>query len=403
VPLTQFAIVHAAAKEKPYKLPDSAGLYLLVQPGGGKAWRFRYSFAGRENMLSLGPFPAVSLANARAKRDEARRLLAGGIDPSEQKKLAKASSVATTQNTFGAVATEFLTKMEANQAAPRTMSKNRWLLLDLAAPLANRPIADITPAELLDILRRVETSGRRETARRLRGTMGCVFRYAVVTLRATSDPTSALRGALLRPIINHRAAITDEQKLGSLMTAIDEYDGWATIRAGLQLLALTMTRPGDIRYMRRSEINFEKAIWRIPGERMKMRRPHDVPLSRQALAILRDIWPLSDAGGDLVLPAIRSSNKPLSENAMNSALRRMGYSKEEMMAHGFRASASTILNERGVNPDVIEAALAHQDENAVRRAYNRATYWAERVKLMQQWADMLDQFRTLAGRNRHAA
>jgi len=354
-------------------------------------------------MLSLGPFPAVSLANARAKRDEARRLLAGGIDPSEQKKLAKASSVATTQNTFGAVATEFLTKMEANQAAPRTMSKNRWLLLDLAAPLANRPIADITPAELLDILRRVETSGRRETARRLRGTMGCVFRYAVVTLRATSDPTSALRGALLRPIINHRAAITDEQKLGSLMTAIDEYDGWATIRAGLQLLALTMTRPGDIRYMRRSEINFEKAIWRIPGERMKMRRPHDVPLSRQALAILRDIWPLSDAGGDLVLPAIQSSNKPLSENAMNSALRRMGYSKEEMMAHGFRASASTILNERGVNPDVIEAALAHQDENAVRRAYNRATYWAERVKLMQQWADMLDQFRTLAGRNRHAA
>jgi integrase len=402
VPLTQFAIIHAAAKEKPYKLPDGGGLYLLVQTGGSKAWRLRYSFAGRENMLSLGPFPAVSLANARAKRDDARKLLAAGIDPSEQKKLEKAATVATTQNTFGAVAAEFLAKMEANQAAVRTLAKNRWLLQDLAAPLADRPIADITPAELLDILRRVETSGRRETARRLRGTMGCVFRYAVVTLRATSDPTSALRGALLRPIINHRSAITDEQKLGSLMNAIDEYDGWATIRASLQLLALTMTRPGDVRLMRRSEVNFEKAMWRIPAERMKMRRPHDVPLSRQALAILREIWPLSD-GGDLVLPAIRSSNKPLSDNAMNSALRRMGYSKEEMMAHGFRASASTILNERGVNPDVIEASLAHQDENTVRRVYNRATYWAERVKLMQQWADMLDQFRTLAARNRRAA
>ncbi|MGO9134105.1 MAG: tyrosine-type recombinase/integrase [Methylovirgula sp.] len=202
-------------------------------------------------------------------------------------------------------------------------------------------------------------------------------------------------------MVNHRAAITDERELGRLMVAIDEYDGWPTIRAALLLLALTMTRPGDVRLMRRPEINFDKALWRIPAERMKMRRPHDVPLSKQALAILKDIWPLSD-GGELVLPAI-ASRKPLSDNAMNAALRRMGYAKEEMVAHGFRSAASTILNERGVNPDVIEAALAHQDQNAVRRIYNRASYLNERVKLMQEWADMLDEFRVLAVRKDRAA
>jgi integrase len=187
----------------------------------------------------------------------------------------------------------------------------------------------------LDVLKRIEKSGRRETARRLRGTMGSVFRYAIVTLRATTDPTFALRGALLTPKVTHRPAITDEEKLGRLMRSIDEYDGWPTLRAALQLLALTMTRPGDVRHMRRSEIDLEKAVWRIPAERMKMRRPHDVPLSGQALAILRDIWSLSDHG-DLVLPSIRSTKRPLSENAMNSALRRMGYAKDEMTAHGFR-------------------------------------------------------------------
>ena len=205
----------------------------------------------------------------------------------------------------------------------------------------------------------------------------------------------------MRPKVQHRPAITDERRLGTLMCSIDEYDGWPTIRAALQLLALTMTRPGDVRGMRRSEINFEKALWRIPAERMKMRRPHDVPLSRQALAILRDIWPLSDHG-ELVLPSIRSIKRPLSENAMNRALRRMGYDKEEMTSHGFRSTASTILNERGFDPDVIEAALAHQDKNAIRRAYNRATYWPERVKLMQTWADLLDEFRKLTA-SRHAA
>jgi integrase len=400
--LTQFAIVKAVAKEKPLKLSDGDGLHLLVKPGGVKLWRFRYRFAGRENTLAFGSFPAVSLAEARAKRDEARKLVADGSDPSVKRKFDRIAAASAARNTFGAVAAEYIENLEANGAAESTISKNRWMLEDLSAALAKRPIADIVPAEILHILKRVEKTGRRESARRLRGVMGSVFRHAIVTLRATNDPTYPLRGALLKPIVTHRAAITDERQLGALMTSIDEYDGWPTLRAAMQLLALTMTRPGDVRHMRRSEVNFDKAVWRIPAERMKMRRPHDVPLSRQALTILRDIWPLSD-DGDLVLPSVRSVRKPLSENAMNSALRRMGYTKEEVTAHGFRSAASTVLNERGFSPDVIEAALAHQDENEIRRAYNRATYWPERVKLMQMWANLLDEFRTLSVTDRHAA
>jgi integrase len=400
--LSDLAIRAAKPREKPYKLSDGGGLHVLVQPTGRKLWRLKYRFGGKEKLLSFGPYPVMRLALAREKRDEVKRLLATGVDPSVQRKLDKIAAANAAQNTFGAVAAEHLATLAANGTAETTMSKNRWMLQVLAAPLADRPIAQIAPIEVLDVLKRIEKSGRRETARKLRGAIGSVFRYAIVTLRATIDPTASLRGALLKPMVQHRAAITDERQLGALMCSIDEYDGWPTLRAALQLLALTMTRPGDVRGMRRSEINFEKAIWRIPAERMKMRRPHDVPLSRQALDILRDIWTVSDYG-DLVLPSIRSIKRPLSENAMNSALRRMGYTKEEVTSHGFRSAASTILNERGFNPDVIEAALGHQDKNAIRRVYNRATYWPERVKLMQAWADMLDEFKNLAVANRRAA
>jgi integrase len=400
--LTQFAILNAVAKDKPLMLSDGFGLHLLVQPNGSKLWRFRYRFGGRANMLTFGAFPTVSLAAARSKRDDARKLLSDGADPSAKRKLDKIAAATTAQNTFGAVAAEYLAHMEANGASESTLSKNRWMLEDLAAPLANRPIAEIVAAEILIVLKRIEKSGRRESARRLRGIISSVFRHAVVTLRATTDPTFALRGALLKVKVTPRAAITDETRLGTLMCSIDEYDGWPTIRAALQLVALTMTRPGEVRGMRRSEINFDKAVWRIPAERMKMRRPHDVPLSKQALSILQEIWSLSD-NGDIVLPSVRSVKKVLSEGAMISALRRMGYTKEEMSPHGFRSAASTILNGREINPDVIEAALAHQDENEIRRAYNRATYWPERVKLMQEWADMLDEFRRLSVTHRRAA
>jgi integrase len=400
--LSDRAIRTSKPREKPFKLYDSSGLHVLVQPSGSKLWRLKYRFAGREKLISFGSYPEVTLATAREKRDDARRQLSSGRDPSAQRKLDRIIEQKAAQNTFGAVAAEHLDNMVANGLAEATLVKNRWMLRVLAAPLAHRPIAEIMPIEVLDLLKRIEKRGRRETARKLRSMIGSVFRYAVVTLRATNDPTAPLRGALLTPQVQHRPAIVDERELGVLMRAIDEYDGWSTLRAALQLIALTMTRPGDVRFMRRSEINFERALWRIPAERMKMRRPHDVPLSRQALAILREIWSLSDYG-DLVLPSIRSIKKPLSENAMNSALRRMGYAKDEMTSHGFRATASTILNERGFNPDVIEAALAHQDKNVIRRAYNRATYWSERVKLLQSWADLLDEFKSASVADRRAA
>ncbi|WP_347264459.1 integrase arm-type DNA-binding domain-containing protein [Nitrobacter sp.] len=393
--LTQVAITSAKPKAKPYKLADGGGLHLLIRAGRSKLWRFRYRFGGKEKMLSFGSFPDVTLAQARAKRDEARQTLAAGLDPAQKRKEEKRAAAMSAANTFEALAGEYIGKIRDEGAAPSTIKKNSWLLLDLASPLAKRPIAEILPAEILDLCKRYEGLGRRETARRLRGTIGSVFRYAVVTLRASNDPTYALKGALLRPNVQHRAAITDEAKLGALMANIDEYDGWPTLRAALLLLALTMTRPGDVRHMRKSEIVFPKALWRIPAERMKMRRPHDVPLSKQALALIREMWDLTEGNG-LLLPSVRSAIKPLSENAMNAALRRMGYSKEEATAHGFRSSASTILNERGFNPDVIEAALAHQDEDDVRRAYNRARYLQERTKLMQDWADLLDEFRTLS-------
>jgi integrase len=393
--LSSLAVQNAKPRESLYLLTDGNGLHLLVKPNGSKLWRLRYRFAGKQNMLSLGSFPEISLADARGKRDDARKLLANGIDPSRQKKLDKIAAQSAAKNTFGAIAEEHLQNLRESGTAESTMTKNHWYLLDLASPLVDLPITEITSAEILSLLKRIEKSGRRETARKVRGSIGSVFRLAITTLRATNDPTFPLRRALLKPNVQHRPAITDEAKLGALMVSIDEYDGWPTIRAALQLTALTMTRPGEVRFMRRSEIVWPKAMWRIPAERMKMRRPHDVPLSTQALAILRDIWPLSE-GHELVLPSIRSPLKALSENAMNSALRRMGYTKEEVCSHGFRSSASTILNERGYDRDVIETALAHQDEDEVRATYNRAKYWPQRVKLLQDWADLLDEFKNLS-------
>jgi integrase len=394
MPLTHFDIQNALPRGKPYKLADGGGLFLLIQPNGSKLWRLKYRHLGTERLLSFGPYPIVSLADARTKRDEAKKLMSDGVDPAVRKKLDRIAAETAARNTFGLIVEEFIANLESNDAAPATLAKNKWLLEDLAKPLANRPIAEITAAEILDLLKRIEKSGRRETARRLRGVMGAVFRLAVVTLRAPGDPTHALQGALLRPNTKSRAAITDERKFGALLRAIDDYDGWTSIRAALQFSALTFARPGEVRGARRSEILLDKATWRIPGERTKTRRPHDVPLSRQALVLLRDVWPISD-GGDLLFPSTQSLTKMLSENAFNAALRRMGFGSEEMTAHGFRATASTILNEREFNPDVIEAALAHQHENEIRRVYNRAAYWKERVAMMQAWADMLDEFRVL--------
>ncbi|MBD1549341.1 tyrosine-type recombinase/integrase [Roseibium aggregatum] len=390
--LSDFACKNAKAKDKPYRLSDGDGLYLLVQKTGSKLWQLRYRFREKENILSFGKYPLVSLLDARQKRDDAKKLLLEGINPAEKRKADKVAAVTEARTTFGLLAEEYINRMEENDAAAATVAKTKWLLEGLTSPLAKRPIKEITSAEILDLLQKIEKSGRKETARRLRGVIGSVFRLAIVTLRADTDPTLALQGALQAPKAKGRAAITDERKFGQLLCDIDEYDGWPTLRAALQFLALTCVRPGEVRGATRDEIDFKKAVWRIPAERMKMRVPHHVPLSKQALAVIEDIWPLSEYGS-LVFPSIRSIKRPLSENALNSALRRMGYTKEEVTAHGFRVTASTILNQRGYDPDVIEAVLAHQDRNKIRRTYNRATYFEQRTNLMQEWADILDGLR----------
>lgn len=390
--LTAFSIQNAKPQHKPYKLPDGDGLSLMIQPTGSKLWRFRYRFAGKENMLTFGAYPEVSLADARQKRDDARKLLAAGGDPAEQRKLDRAAAETARSNTFGMIADEYFDRLVRQGSAESTLKKNRWLLEHLAEPLRSRPITAITPAEILALLQRVERAGHRHTAHRLRGLIGSVFRLAVATLRAENDPTFALRGALTKETPTHRPAITDEQDFGALLRNIDEYDGWPPLRCSMQFLALTMTRPGDVRLMKRSEVDFTKATWNIPAERMKMRRPHQVPLSLQAIRVLQEAWPYSE-GSELVFPSVRSLKRPLSDNAYNSALRRMGYMRAEVSAHGFRASASTILNERGYDRDVIEAALAHEENDAVRRAYNRSKYLEHRKAMMQEWADILDELK----------
>ncbi len=390
--LSEFAARKAKPREKPYKLPDGGGLYLHVQPKGSKLWRMKYRYLSKEKLLSFGPYPLITIAEARQKRDEAKKLLKEGIDPGAKKKQDRLDAIAKQQLTFGMLADEYLERQQAKGTAPSTITKTTWLLKNVAAPLADRPLLEITSAELLELLQRVEKSGRRETARRLRGTISSVFKLAIVTLRASHDPTVPLHGALLPPKVEGRAAITNERELGKLLRAIDNYDGWPTIRAALQFLMLTCVRPGEVRGSKRDEFDIKNAVWSIPAKRMKMRQSHEVPLPKQALAIIEEVWPLSE-GAELVFPSIRSRHRPVSENAFNSALRRMGYEKDEVTAHGFRVTASSILNARGYDPDVIEAVLAHQDRNAIRRTYNRATYWDQRVALMREWADLLDELR----------
>lgn len=389
MPLSDVAIRKAKPAEKPYKLTDAAGLYLLVSTTGARLWRMDYRHGGKRKTLAFGDYPTLGLADARERRDAARRQLADGLDPVAAKRRRRAQDAVT----FGAVADEFLERQEKDGMSSATLDKNRWLLTTLAAGLRERPIAEIVPADVLAVLQVVERSGRLESARRLRSTIGSVFRLAISTLRATNDPTFPLRGALRPPVVQGRAAITDPKKFGGLLRALDEYDGWPTLKAILQFQSVVFQRPVEVRLAEWGEVQVEKAVWTIPAERAKMRRPHDVPLSRQALAILEGIRPLTGSGR-LIFPSIRKPDVPISENGMNSALRRMGFTQEEHTSHGFRSSASTILSERGFDEDVIERCLAHLDPNRVKRAYNRAEKWPERVLLMQRWADLCDEMRS---------
>jgi integrase len=393
--LTDVRVRNAKTHAKPYKLSDGRALHMLVEPRGSKLWRGAYRFNGKQKTLALGVYPDVSLEEARRRWGEARKLLARGVDPSAQRKADKHMKA----DIFRAVAEELLAKHEREGQAPATLSKKRWLF-DLASQaLGDRPVADITPRELLALLRTIENRGLYETAGRLRGFCGAVFRFAIATGRAERDPSMDLRGALTTPIVSHRASIVDPAAIGALLRAIDGFAGQPTTHAALRLAAYTFARPGELRRAEWAEFDLDAAVWSIPAKKMKMRRPHRVPLARQSLAILHHLQALT-GGGRWLFPSVRTTARPISENTLNAGLRRLGYSSEEMTTHGFRSMASTRLNEMGRwNPDAIERQLAHQEPNvqepnAVRRAYTHAAeFWPERVAMMQAWADHLDGLR----------
>lgn len=388
--LTDVEVRTAKAVAKPMKLFDGGGLHLRIDPKGSKLWRLAYRFCGKEQTLSFGPYPTVSLKEARAKRDAAKALLAEGIDPGQHRKIEKLTKAVSNATTFKAVADEHVEKLKREGRAPATVGKTEWLL-SLALPkLGDRPISELTAAEVLAVLKPIETRGNLESAKRLRATIGAVCRFAIATARATNDPTSALKGALLSPKVKHRPAITEPSALGELLRAIDGFTGQPATVAALKLLPHVFTRPGELRMAEWSEFDLDKAVWTVPAVRTKMRREHLVPLSTQALAILKALQPITGAGR-LVFPGTRTVQRPISENTLNAALRRLGYAQDEVTSHGFRATASTLLNESGkFSPDAIERALAHQDPDPVRRAYARGAYWAERVEMAQWWSDHLD-------------
>jgi integrase len=399
MPLSDVKCRNARAKDRPYKLADAKGLYLLVAKSGSRLWRFDYRSDGKRLTMALGAYPETSLVEARDARDIARRQLRGGLNPMEERRVTRLVAHVARATTFGLVADELLDKLKREGRAEVTISKRRWLLKDLAAALCNRPVSAITPAEVLGLLRQVESKGHLETAKRLRAAIGQVMRLAVATNRAQFDPTPSLRGAIATPTTKHRAAITEPKGAGRLMLAIQEYDR-PIVRAAMLLLAHCFPRPGECRLARWNEIDFQSKVWAIPAERTKMRREHKIPLSRQALATFRALHALTghDAGG-LCFPGERARTRPISENTVGVALRTLGFSKEEMSAHGFRALASSLLHEESkFSSEAIERALAHQDKNAIRRAYARGEHWNERVRLAQWWSDYLDKLRDQAHR-----
>ncbi len=387
------SVANAKPQAKDYKLSDGGGLYLLVRPNGSKLWRLNYRYIDKNRTLAFGAWPEVSLAEARARRDEARRLIASGIDPSHQQKIDAARARVEENDTFKTVALEWIAKNEREGMAEITLSKIRWLLDKAYPKIGNRPVAKITAQEVLATLRAVEATGRYESARRMRSVLSRVFRYAIATTRAERDPAGDLRGALTVPKTKHLAAITTANGAGELMRAIEGYTGHAITLFGLRLSAHLFVRPGELRHAEWSEFEFDKGVWNIPAEKMKMRRPHRVPLSQQSLDLFEALWELTGTG-KYCFPSFRSPLRPMSENTVNAALRALGFGKEQMTAHGFRAMAATLLNESGrFHPDAIERQLAHMDTDGVRRAYTRGEYWDERVSMMQFWSDELERLR----------
>ena len=376
-----------------YKLFDEGGLFVIVRPSGGKLWRVKYRHLGKEQQLSVGRYPDVGLKEARERRDAARKLIAVGANPSFEKKRATVAASVSAANTFGMIADEFIAKREREGLQGVTTRKSRWLLSLLESGLGGRPIADIEAYELLDVVRKIEATGHLESAKRALSFSSRVFRYAVATTRAKRNVAADLQGALTAPTVKHHAAIVDPKAVGGLLRAIDGFDGQPVTLWALRLAPHVFVRPGELRQAEWSEIDLDAAVWRIPAKRMKMKREHAVPLSTQAVAILTEARGVTGQGR-YVFPGQRTPHRPMSENTLNAALRRLGYGSDEMTSHGFRSTASTLLNESGKwSVDAIERALAHGDTDNVRAAYHRGAHWQERVKMAQWWSDHLDALR----------
>ncbi|WP_137753870.1 integrase arm-type DNA-binding domain-containing protein [Sphingopyxis sp. L1A2A] len=394
--LTDLAIRNAKPGPKPIKLADGAGMFLLVTPAGGKLWRLKYRIDGREKLLAIGAYPEIGLSDARKRRDEARTMIALGKDPSREKQRDKLRSRKQAADTFTAIADEYCAKRRRDGEkgwAAATATRSEYLLSLLNSSIGRLAIAEIEPADILGAVRKIEGKGNLESARRTLQLASMVFRYAVATARLGSDPTRDLRGALTAPTVTHYGAITDGRRVGELLRAIDGYDGQGHTKLAMQIAPHVFVRPGELRHADWSEIDLDNALWSIPPEKMKMRRTHHVPLSRQALALFKETRSITGPSG-YVFPSIRSRARPMSENTINAGLRRLGYTSQEMTAHGFRAMASTLLNESGKwHPDAIERALAHGDSDKVRAAYHRGAHWDERVVMAQWWSDYLDRLR----------
>ncbi|MFZ5656265.1 MAG: tyrosine-type recombinase/integrase [Pseudomonadota bacterium] len=391
MPLSDVAIRKAKPTDKPQRLFDGGGLYLEVAPSGGKLWRWKYRYAGKEKRLALGTYPDVGLADARERHAEARKLLAAGVDPGQQRKAERAATLGKAANTFAAVADELLA-IRAKKLAPGSVIRERRLLEnDLAPYIGARPIADVTGPELLAALRKVEARGAVETAHRAKLLAGQVFRYAISTGRAERNPAPDLKDALSQPKGRHFASVTDPAAVGPMLRALYGYQGTPVVMAALKLAPLVFVRPGELRAARWADIDLDAAEWRFTASKTK--QPHIVPLASQAVAILRDLQPLTGRG-EYVFPSARGKGRPMSEAAVIAAMRRMGFDGDTMTGHGFRAMARTILDEvLGYRPDYIEHQLAHAVRDPNGRAYNRTAHLPERRKMMQGWADYLDNLR----------
>ncbi len=394
MPLTDTALRQSRPQPKPYRLFDERGMYVEVRPGGGKLFRFKYRYESKEKLLSLGSYPDVSLKLARERRDEARTLLATGIDPSAHRRAEKAAKSRSTANTFEAVALEWLVEQERIWVPRHAVRVRRLFVRDLFPHLGSQPIVSLTAAHLLPVIRSIDERGANDTAHRARQTLGMLFRHAVATGRASHDPSAALKGALPRVKGSHFAALTDPAKLGPLLRTLDGYTGSLTVRCALRLAPLVLVRPGELRHGAWSEVDLEQATWTIPAARMKMRADHIVPLSRQAVAILRELQPLTGQG-HLVFPSARGGQRPMSDMACLAAMRTLGIGKDVATGHGWRATARTLLDEVLEYPaHLIEHQLAHTVRDPLGRAYNRTTHLPERRKMMQQWANYLDTLKS---------